>query len=163
MQVAAVPDLHSRGRPDSTTLTGRDLPPHTYSTIALGGSMHHHGGTLFDSRARREGLRDADGCLSQGCTKGEHAYHPSKRLTLRATLEDQARGIRSSISLYCGGHEFHVGSCVLKITVLPLFFSSRGGPHDDEPQTSAVRHGRRAGGHALRLYDTVHKPRSRTR
>ena len=89
-------ESHSRGRPDSTTLMGRDLPPHTYSTIALGGSMHHHGGTLFDSRARREGLRDADGCLSQGCTKGERAYHPSKRLTLRATLEDQARGIRSA-------------------------------------------------------------------
>ena len=46
-------ESHSRGRPDSTTLMGRDLPPHTYISIALGGSMHHHGGTLLCSLCQR--------------------------------------------------------------------------------------------------------------
>ena len=62
---------HSRGRPDdSTTLMGRDLPPHTYSTIALGGSMHHHGGTLLCSLCQRSS------CTTPSWRMGDGAHTP---------------------------------------------------------------------------------------
>ena len=94
-------ESHSRGRPDSTTLMGRDLPPHTYIPIALGGSMHHHGGTLLCSLCQRSSCTTPVGVWGTAHSSEARQAHPSVIPRLR-NLKLPYRG--SALPLgKCGG------------------------------------------------------------